>query len=111
MNTNNSSKSEKDSESENDLLFHKLNQETGKINWSELQRHFARGVLIVVEKDIDLVSIAEQISKNQESIVKSYIEDGKLRHATDDDAFRWNDESQMFWAIVIAPWVLVQECV
>ena len=105
MNTKNSS------ESENDLLFHKLNQETGKINWSELQRHFARGALIVVEKDIDLVNIAEQISKDQESVIKHYLEDGKIRRATDDDAIEWNYKSQVFWAIVIAPWVLVQECV
>ncbi|WP_455375316.1 DUF2288 domain-containing protein [Kaarinaea lacus] len=94
---------------DNDLLFHKLNQETGKINWSELQRHFARGIVIVVDPDLDLVKIAEQISEDQDEIVKSLLDAAKISRATDEDAIRWNKHNQDFWAIVIAPWVLVQE--
>ena len=94
---------------ENDLLFHKLNQETGKINWLELQRHFARGIVIVVDPDLDLVKIAEQVSEDQGEIIKSLLDAAKISHATDEDAIRWNTQNQDFWAIVIAPWVLVQE--
>ena len=94
---------------DNDLLFHKLNHETGKINWSELQRHFARGIVIVVDPDLDLVKIAEQISEDQDEIVKSLLDAAKISRATDEDAIRWNKHNQDFWAIVIAPWVLVQE--
>ena len=98
-----------DDKSNNDLLFHKLNQETGKINWVELQRYFARGVVVRVEKELDLVKIAEQISQDQDKAVKTLIENRKIRRATDEDALRWYEDSQDFWAVVIAPWVLVQE--
>jgi len=99
----------KNETSNTDLHFQKLNQETGKINWNELQRHFARGVLIVVAKELDLVEVAEQISEDHDKIIKSYLESKKISRATDNDALRWQDKNQSFWAIVIAPWVLVQE--
>ena len=98
-----------DDTSENHLLFHKLNQETAKINWTELQRHFARGVVIVVESGLDLVKTAEQISKDQNESIKSLLDAGKIFRATDEKAIQWNNHNQEFWAIVIAPWVLVQE--
>lgn len=98
-----------DNNSDDDLLFHKLNQETGKINWVELQRYFARGVVVVVDKQLDLVKTAEQISRDQDSAIQSLIDNSKIHRATDDDAVRWNETQQSFWAVVIAPWVLVQE--
>lgn len=95
--------------SQDNLLYHKLNQETGKINWHELQRHFARGVVIVVAKDLDLVKIAEQISNDEGALIEPHLKSEKIYRATDQDALRWNDQNQSFWAVVIAPWVLVQE--
>ena len=97
------------SNSENPSLFYKLNSETGKINWSELQRHFARGTVVVVDPDLDLVRIAGQISQNQEDTIKSLFDDGKIARATDLHAIRWNEKNQDFWAVVVAPWVIVQE--
>ena len=32
-----------------------------------------------------------------------------LRRASDDDARRWSAQNTEFWAMVIAPWVIVQE--
>jgi len=92
-----------------ELLFQKLNQETGKINWNELQRYFAKGVVIVVKSSLDLVKVAEQFSQDNDSAIKSYLDTGEICHASDLDAKKWNELSQTFWAIVIAPWVLVQE--
>ena len=34
---------------DNDELRAKINAETGKIGWKELERHFARGVVITVD--------------------------------------------------------------
>lgn len=38
-----------------DILRAKLNAETGKLVWNELERHFARGVVIKVAGDLDLL--------------------------------------------------------
>jgi len=95
--------------SDRDLLFQKLNQETGKINWIELQKYFAKGVLIVVARELDLIKIAEQISEDQNKVIAPYLNSGKIYRAADEDAIRWNERNQSFWAVVVAPWVLVQE--
>ena len=68
--------------SDEDLLFHKLNQETGQINWIEIQRYFARGVVVVVSKDLDLVKTAEQISLDQDHAIQSLIGSSKIHRAT-----------------------------
>ncbi len=99
----------KDSTPANPSLFHKLNSETGKINWSELQRHFARGTVVVVDPDLDLIRIAEQVSLDRDETIKSLLAEEKITRATDEHAIRWNEQNQNFWAVVVAPWVIVQE--
>lgn len=86
-----------------------LNQETGVIAWEELARHFARGVVIRVEAGVDLVAVAQAVRNDDATRVGAWQESGQLRRASDDDARRWHAESTEFWAIVIAPWVIVQE--
>ena len=91
-----------------ELVFQKLNLETGQISWPELQRYFARGVVIIVAKDLDLVEVAKQFTLDNKNDVQHWIKQGLVKHASDDDARHWNETQQKFWAVVTAPWVLVQ---
>ena len=97
-----------DNNNDDELIFQKLNLETGKINWLELQRYFARGVVIIVAKELDLVEVARQFSRNNKKVVQQWLDQGLVKHATDDDARQWHQKQQDFWAVVTAPWVLVQ---
>lgn len=90
-------------------LFHKLNLETGRILWPELQRHYARGVLIVVSTGMDLVQVATVMANDDTAQVQAWLESGHLRRAQDEDAQRWQAATTEFWSCVVAPWVLVQE--
>lgn len=90
-------------------LFYKLNLETGQIGWSELQRHFARGVLIVVAAELDLVQVATEIAQDHTATISNWLQAGQLRRAADHDAQRWQAEDPVLWSCVVAPWVLVQE--
>lgn len=92
-------------------LRQKLNLETGKISWPELQRHFARGVVIVVAPEQDLVDIAASLATDQATQIDSLIRAEALVRATDDHALRWQQSQPTFWSVVVAPWVLVQELV
>lgn len=94
--------------SNNDLI-HKLNLETGKISWPELQRYFARGVVIVVAPGIDLIEVATAISGDDKNTIEELMNSGKLVRACDDNAIHWEVSDPLFWAVVVAPWVLVQE--
>ena len=86
-----------------------LNLQTAKIEWSELERHFARGVLILVEKDIDLISVGLSFTKDGVDSVQQLKTLGQLRHVTVDDAKAWQPENSVFWAVVVSPWVLIQQ--
>ncbi|MBI3773103.1 MAG: DUF2288 domain-containing protein [Gammaproteobacteria bacterium] len=87
----------------------KTNLETGRLSWPELQRHFARGVVIVVTGNLDLVEVARCFIQDNKASVEQWLNTGGIAHATDTDAQRWHETQAEFWAVVIAPWVLVQE--
>lgn len=99
---------ESDAESE-DILRAKLNAETGKLAWWELERHFARGVLIKVAVDQDLVDVALALARDDRARVERLLAEGGMARASTADAQAWHTQGSMFWAVVTAPWVLVQE--
>jgi hypothetical protein len=95
--------------SSDEALKQQLNMETGRIAWQELQRHYARGVLIKVASDLDLVDVAIKFVKDDKSTIETWLSNGSIARANDDDAKTWTQATAVFWAIVVAPWVLIQE--
>ncbi|MFK7856939.1 MAG: DUF2288 domain-containing protein [Granulosicoccus sp.] len=88
----------------------KLNSETAIIAWSELVRHFARGVVINVGAQLDLLDVAECLARDDTGQLQVWLDTGRLERATDDNARDWTNREPEFWCVVTAPWVLVQEC-
>lgn len=86
-----------------------LNAQTGKTDWNELQRHFARGVLVVVSKELDLIEVAVCVAEDDKTRIEAWMKDGKIRGPEVEDAKRWAEHNTEFWAVVSAPWVLAQE--
>ncbi|MGD8925946.1 MAG: DUF2288 domain-containing protein [Thioalkalispiraceae bacterium] len=87
----------------------KLNLETGKLSWSELQVFFARGVVVVVNPELDLIEIAAHISGNNAHEIEQLINRQQVKRANDEHARNWVENEPAFWAVVVSPWVLVQE--
>ena len=54
-------------------LYLKLIGETAQIGWSELERFFARGVLLRVARDLDLVSVAEAVASDDTKRVAEWL--------------------------------------
>ena len=92
-----------------DQLIARLNTETARICWPELERHFARGVLMTVSLKLDLVQLGAHMIHDDKTIIDAWLESGELRKTTDDDARGWSEGKPVLWAVVVAPWVLVQE--
>ncbi|RRQ21790.1 DUF2288 domain-containing protein [Thiohalobacter thiocyanaticus] len=86
-----------------------LNQETARIRWAELERHFARGVVIRVARELDLVAVAVAFANDDRAAVEAWLEGGALNHLDTDTARDWRERDPELWAVVTAPWVLVQE--
>ena len=86
----------------------KLNLETAKIAWKELQRFFAGGAALMVFADLDLVEVAFQMSEDNVAQIQRWVEAGKLGKVTDAQAAAWFESDALVWAVVVSPWVLVQ---
>ncbi len=86
-----------------------LNAQTGRISWAELARYFARGLVVTLARGEDLLQVAEILIDDDAKSVESLYETGLLWRARDEDAMRWQENGTEFWAVVVAPWVLVQE--
>ena len=91
-----------------ELLNH-LNLETGRLTWAEAERHFARGVMVKVAAELDLLEVAAAMAEDDKSKFVSWLETGQVAKAGTEDALRWHETQAELWAVVVAPWVLVQE--
>jgi len=87
----------------------KLNLETGLVGWSDLVRHFARGVVIKVIEGRDLVEVGRVLATDDTKQLELWLDDGTVARASDDDARDWSTREPEFWCLVAAPWVLIQE--
>jgi hypothetical protein len=85
-----------------------LNAQTGRIGWPELQRHFARGVVLAVAPGLDLVEVAASVVEDDAAKLRDWLDSGAVTRAELAHARRWQAEQTRFWAVVAAPWVLVQ---
>lgn len=88
-----------------------LHAETAKVRWPELERHFARGVVLKVKYSQDLVKIAAAMVDNETQQIASWMQSGDLSKVSVEDAKVWLERDAVFWAVVAAPWVLVQEII
>jgi hypothetical protein len=92
-----------------EVLKSRLNTETAKIGWTEIQRFFAKGQVFIVAPELDLVDTAAKMIHDEKITVEKWLEHGQIQQATIEDARRWNEIDPDLWAVVVAPWILVQE--
>jgi hypothetical protein len=92
-----------------ELLREKLNLETATLAWPELERHFARGVIVKVADGVDLIDAAVLIAQNDTPEIERWMESLRIARASDHDALAWHTNQARLWTVVVAPWVLVQE--
>ena len=90
-------------------LIARLNGETAKIEWHQLQKHYATGSVISVEIGFDLIKVAIALHQDDTAQVKRWLTEGLLSEVSDQQAQAWYDQNSLVWALVIPPFVLVQE--
>lgn len=86
----------------------KVNLETSRIAWKELQRFFASGSAVAVSAELDLVEVAFQISEDNKAQVEQWLAAGQIGQVTDEQALAWYEADADVWAVVVSPYVLVQ---
>ncbi|MBI2380289.1 MAG: DUF2288 domain-containing protein [Gammaproteobacteria bacterium] len=87
----------------------RLNAETARLAWRELETFFARGVVIRVAAELDLVEAAARIVEDDKAAIEAWLLAGQIGKPDADQARDWHARGAQLWAVVAAPWVLVQE--
>ncbi len=90
-------------------LRQKLNRETARIAWTELERFYAQGAVIEVSSEHDLVEVAAMVAEDDSAKIASLMSAGGLARVVDQRASQWQENQTSVWAVVVAPWVLVQD--
>jgi hypothetical protein len=91
-------------------LYVKLLGETAKIDWHELERLFAQGKLLLVTPDADLVGVAEAIANDDKPRITQWLSTGVIQKLPATVAANFAARKPALWAVVVSPWVCVQEC-
>lgn len=94
-------------ENDTDLRI-KINRETARLPWAELQRHFAQGSVVFVSAELDLVEVAVRISHDDKDSIARWMAEGKIAKVSDAQAQGWAEADASLWTSVVSPFVLVQ---
>lgn len=87
----------------------KLNLETAQIPWRDLQTFFARGQVVLVSDTLDLLDVGEALAADDKARFEQWMSKGQVGEVPAERAQAWYDAEADLWAVVIAPWVLVQD--
>jgi hypothetical protein len=96
---------------ENDpaVVRQKLNIDTAKIKWGVLHEHQQVECVIAVSTDLDLIDVACEFTFDNIDQVKAWLQQAQITKVSGEQAQQWKTEERELWAVVVAPWVLVQE--
>jgi len=86
-----------------------LHAQTARVAWQELEKHFARGAVIRVSGELDLVEVATCLANDDRAAVESWLASRQVNPLETATARDWADRDPELWAVVVAPWVVVQE--
>ena len=92
-----------------ELLYTKINLETAQIPWKELERFFAGGRVISVEDHVDMIRVAQLMASDDVKAISGMLENREIGKVTDEQAQVWTDSDALLWAVVVCPWILVQQ--
>ncbi|MET1253837.1 DUF2288 family protein [Aliikangiella maris] len=86
----------------------KLNLETAKLKWKELELFFAKGNLLVVSTRRDLIEVAAQIAENKKDEIETLILNKDIEFAGPQWVKTNCQNNPDLWTVVVAPYVVCQ---
>ena len=91
------------------LLRREYLGQTARVRWHELQAWYARGCVINVAGELDLVEIAVQLGLDNKALFEQLTGEGQVAPMSETLARAWYKANPEVWAVVAPPWVLVQQ--
>lgn len=90
-------------------LYAQLIGQTARMSWAEIMPIFAKGMVLLVASDQDLVAVAEQIINDDKKTISALMQQKALHNLQDEQALDFQQRDPELWAVVVAPWLIVQE--
>jgi hypothetical protein len=86
-----------------------LAAELGNVFWTDLRGHVARGVVVIVAEELDILDVGEAVAKDDKTRISAWIEGNLLRKPELLELEAWSKITDARWqSIVVAPFVLVR---
>ena len=90
-------------------LYLSINQECATAPWNELERFFASGNMISIDKSLDLIEVAYEITMDNTQFIEKEMSSKRIITVDDKQALLWSEQDSLLWTVVIKPWILVQD--
>jgi len=94
---------------ENTSLDQRFHGETALINWRDLQRNFAQGNVLLITEELNLIEVATHFAEDDSTQIADLLKRGEISQPSNDEARNWYENQSELWAVVVAPFVLVQK--
>ena len=92
-----------------ELLRQEYHGQTARIHWHDLQTYYAQGSVVSIAPQLNLVEVAVQLGMDNAARFQQWIDAGEVAPVSDQQALAWYEANEELWAVVAAPWVLVQQ--
>ena len=90
----------------------KLRTEVMSSYWEDLAPHQARGALLLLAPEVDLLDVAEAMASDDSARIGSWLQGGQLARVSAALASELEDTADLrFQFVVVQPWVLAQRLV
>lgn len=90
-------------------MSQKLHSETALMHWVDLQRFFAQGKVLYIDKSLNLVETAVLFANDDAQSLEPLITTEQVSAPSNDQARDWFAANIELWTVVVAPYVLVQD--
>src|SRR5689334_17438828 len=94
----------------NQEVLESLKETLDTAKWSWLEPHQARGAVILVAPELDLMDVAFRVATDDKASVEAWLQSQKLARPTADQVATWTEiPDKPFSIVVVQPYVLIQE--
>ena len=89
--------------------YQELKGECAPVFYKEIEKFFAKGMLVLVADELDIIDVALAIQADNNEIMQKWIAQELVVRVHDEHAIKWSQTNEPLMAITAVPWVLVQE--
>lgn len=89
--------------------YQELKEECAPVFYKEIEKFFAKGMLVLVSQEIDIIKVALSLQNDDTETMQNWIASKQVIRVHDEHALKWSKVDETLLAIAAVPWILVQE--